>query len=172
MENLKIYRTKTHIDSRGTFSRIFDFNNPSIPKFEIVQSNISHNPNIGTLRGMHFQQSGPPENKIVSLLSGSVFMAIIDIRPNSSTYLQLTEVNFSEPFQEAIYIPSGFATGWISTSPNTCLQYLMSARFEECTYSGFRFDDPVHEIRWPMRPIFISEQDLNWPNFKAEGQKL
>ena len=170
MNSLKVFKTKTHIDSRGTFSRIFDSGNPEMPKFEVMQSNISYNPTEGTLRGMHFQKSGPPEDKIVCLLSGSVFMVIIDIRPSSSTFMQKTELNLSSPLQEAIYIPSGYATGWISTSPDTSLQYLMSARFEDCSYSGFRFNDPSHAINWPVEPAMMSEQDRTWPNFEAKGK--
>ena len=168
MKSLKVFKTKTHIDSRGTFSRTFDSGNPEIPIFEVMQSNISYNPTKGTLRGMHFQESGPPEDKIVCLLSGSVFMAIIDIRPSSSTFMQKTEVNLFSPLQEAIYIPTGYATGWISTPPETSLQYLMSARFEDCTYLGFRFNDPSHAINWPVQPALISEQDRSWPNFEIK----
>jgi dTDP-4-dehydrorhamnose 3,5-epimerase len=172
MSSLKVLKTKTHIDSRGTFSRIFDSSNPEVPKFEVLQSNISYNPTKGTLRGMHFQQSGPPEDKIVCLLSGSVFMAIIDIRPSSPTFMQKIELNLFSPLQEAIYIPTGYATGWISTAPETSLQYLMSARFEDCTYSGFRFNDTTHAINWPAQPTLISEQDRTWPNFEVEGIQL
>lgn len=170
MNSLKVLNTKTHIDSRGTFSRIFDSSNPEMPEFEVMQSNISYNPTKGTLRGMHFQQSGPPEDKIVCLLSGSVFMAIIDIRPSSPTFMQKIELNLVRPLEEAIYIPTGYATGWLSTSPDTSLQYLMSARFEDCTYSGFRFDDKTHAINWPVKPALISEQDRTWPKFEVEGK--
>lgn len=170
MDDVRVFKTKTHVDSRGTFSRTFDLANPETPKFQVMQSNISYNPTKGTLRGMHFQLSGPPENKIVCLLSGSVFMAIVDIRPRSPKYMKKIELNFFSPMQEAIYIPSGYATGWISTSPETSLQYLMSARFEDCTYSGFRFDDAAHSINWPVQPVLISQQDYNWPNFVVEGK--
>ena len=172
MNSLKVLKTKTHIDSRGNFSRIFDSSNPETPKFEVMQSNVSYNPTKGTLRGMHFQQSGPKEDKIVCLLSGSLFMAIIDIRPSSPTFMQKTELNLFIPLEEAIYIPTGYATGWISTSPDTSLQYLMSARFEDCTYSGFRFDDRAHAINWPVKPALMSEQDRNWPKFEVKGKKL
>jgi dTDP-4-dehydrorhamnose 3,5-epimerase len=166
MKTLKLYQTKIHTDSRGIFSRNFDVANPDVLDFNLAQANISYNPSKATLRGMHYQISGPPEDKIVCLLSGSVFMAIVDLRGDSPTFMQKTELDLSSPLKEAIYIPSGYATGWISTSSDTSLQYLMSTRYEECTYSGISFDDSSLGINWPLTPKVISEQDLNWPKIQ------
>ena len=171
MKTLELYKTKIHSDSRGIFSRSFDEANPDILDFNVAQVNISYNPAQATLRGMHFQVSGPPEDKIVCLLTGSVFMAIVDLRPNSPTFMQKTELNLASPLKEAVYIPSGYATGWISTSPETSLQYLMSTRYEECTFSGVRFDDSNLGINWPLSPKVISEQDLNWPKIESSNIK-
>lgn len=160
-DSFSLIELEKHRDERGIFARTFD--TQSVP-FEILQSNISFNPGIHTLRGMHFQTGGPEENKLVTLISGSVFMVLVDLRPKSQKYLIPETLELDEPLGKSVLIPSGFATGWLSTTINTTLQYHMSARFEECTYSGIRYNDPKLEIKWPFKPKVISEQDLNWPS--------
>ncbi len=165
MENFKILDLRKHTDERGVFARTFDH---SWLGFETVQSNISFNPKVNTLRGLHFQESGPPEHKIVTLISGSVFLVVVDLREYSPEFLKPNSLQLNSPLNQSLYIPSGYATGWISTSSDTTLQYLMSARYEDCTYSGLRFNDPVLKIQWPSKPAVISEQDSNWPYLQFE----
>jgi dTDP-4-dehydrorhamnose 3,5-epimerase len=162
MDDLSILKLPTHHDARGIFSRTYDIASQIFP---VAQANISSNPIKSTLRGMHYQVAGPREDKLITLISGAVYMALIDLRKNSRNYLKVTEINIAEPLSEAIYVPSGYATGWISTSENTVLQYLMSARYEECTYSGIKYNDEHFKISWPTLPVTISEQDLKWPEF-------
>jgi len=160
METFKMLDLKKNADERGVFARTFD---QSWLTFETVQSNISFNPKVNTLRGLHFQESGPLEHKIVTLITGSVFLVVVDLRKFSPEYLKPNSVKLNSPLSQSLYIPSGYATGWISTSSDTTLQYLMSARYEECTYSGLRYNDPVLNIKWPSEPAVISEQDSKWP---------
>jgi dTDP-4-dehydrorhamnose 3,5-epimerase len=112
---------------------------------------------------MHFQTSGPDEEKRISLISGSAFLVAVDLREERPTFLKQYKFELTSPLAESIHVPSRFATGWLSTSPNTVFQYLMSARFEDCTYSGLRFDDPMLSIDWPAQPSVVSEKDLAWP---------
>jgi dTDP-4-dehydrorhamnose 3,5-epimerase len=136
---------------------------PATTTFSVLQANISVNPQPFTLRGLHFQTSGPDEEKRISLISGSAFLAVVDLRAEGPTFLQQYIFQLTSPLEEAIHVPSRFATGWLSTSPNTIFQYLMSARFEDCTYSGVRFDDPMLSIDWPAQPSVVSDKDLTWP---------
>lgn len=161
MKSFSIQSLNSHIDSRGSFTRTFDAQKLD---FEVVQSNISLNPIKSTLRGLHFQVSGPPEEKLICVLSGSVFMVLIDLRSDSPEFLQKTQVEITKALVDSVYVPAGFATGWVSTSPNTTLQYLMSARYEDCTYGGIRYDDEKLGIEWPTQPTLISEQDKSWPS--------
>lgn len=166
MNRFKVLETKSHSDNRGIFARTFDVANLDLPNFQVLQSNVSFNPLEGTLRGLHYQISGPPEDKLVCLLSGSVFLVLIDLRPDSPNFLQKSEIEIISPMKQSIFIPSGYATGWISTAPNVSLQYLMSARYEECQYSGYRYDDPEFSINWPTSPKVISDVDKSWPSFR------
>jgi dTDP-4-dehydrorhamnose 3,5-epimerase len=153
----------SYSDKRGSFTRTFDVLAASDLKFSVAQANISVNPEPFTLRGLHFQTSGPSEEKWICLLSGSAFLVAVDLREECPTFLRQYTFHLKSPLTNAIHVPSRFATGWMSTSKDTTFQYLMSARFEDCSYSGLRFDDPELAIKWPREPATISEKDLSWP---------
>ena len=153
-------------DSRGKFNRIFDTNWLE-DDFVIEQVNLSINPTQYTLRGMHFQKSGKPENKIMYLLAGKIFLSIVDLREKSPTYLMNANKVLSQASEVAIFIPAGCAVGWLSLEDNVTIQYLMSSRFEQNTYSGFVYNDPQFNIPWPCEPKIISDQDKNWQKFHA-----
>jgi dTDP-4-dehydrorhamnose 3,5-epimerase len=165
VQELKI---KSSVDSRGKFNRIFDINWLQ-EHFSIEQVNISINPFKFTLRGMHFQKSGKPEMKIMNLLSGEIFLSIIDLRKSSSTYLKNENKILSPESEVTIHIPSGCAAGWLSLTDNVQIQYLMSSRYEQNSYSGFSYNDSWFNIPWPNQPKIISDQDRNWPKFDPKN---
>jgi len=168
IEGVQIHDGSTFEDSRGSFTRLFDsdwFNNlGQTPK----QANISRNTHAQTLRGMHYQVDGEPEHKILTVLSGDVFLAIVDLRRNSNSYLEIGCETLTSKNASSVFIPAGCATGWISLSPNTDIHYLMYSRYELNTYSGLMYSDPFFNIPWPRKPDVISIQDRNWPLFNNE----
>jgi dTDP-4-dehydrorhamnose 3,5-epimerase len=151
-----------HMDNRGSFVRIFDSAKTRDVNFLVQQTNISINPVAGTLRGMHFQVSGPPEWKLITVLSGSIFLNVVNLKTLNYGKVECETFEL-DSIEKSILVPAGYATGWLSTSDNTSLIYQMSARFEECSYSGFRYDDQTLEIKWPFPPRVISQQDSTWP---------
>ena len=161
VQELKI---KSSADPRGKFDRLFDIKWLE-EDFSIEQVNISINPLKFTLRGMHFQKSGKPEKKIMYLISGEIFLSIVDLREKSPTYLKNESKVMSSVSEVAIHIPAGCAAGWLSLKDNVQIQYLMSSRYEENTYSGFPYNDPLFNIPWPSEPKIISDQDRNWQKF-------
>ena len=165
INGLKTVEINSNIDTRGSFSRLYD-SELFTDNFSIKQISLSDNPKRGTLRGMHFQVSGPPENKYINIISGLIYLVIVDLRINESTYLNVNQTLFSANEDKALYIPSGCATGWLSLTDDTKLLYSMSARYEECVFGGFRYNDPTFTINWPGTPDTISEKDLSWPNYK------
>ena len=167
INGLRLISNSVHKDERGEFVRVYDRNLVQ-NNFNVLQTNLSINPTAGTLRGMHFQVEGEPENKYIKLTSGSVYIAIVDLRKSESSYMNVYQGTLLAQDDSSIYIPAGCATGWISLVNNTSLLYFMSARYEESTFSGFRFDDPLIKIKWPRTPQLISEQDRNWPSLKIE----
>ena len=168
MNRIVTNQNRIHSDERGSFVRIFDNENPDLHGFEVVQSNLSVNPSVGTLRGMHYQVTGPDEHKLVTVIKGSIHMNIVDLRVGEMSNSRVASILLNS-HENSILIPSGHATGWISLEEDTTLLYQMSARFEDCTYSGFRFDDPVYSLEWPLTPNVISAKDLDWPLANGEN---
>ena len=163
IEGLRFFEGPSFSDSRGKFSRLFDSDWFSDFGFTPKQINISVNPQVGTLRGMHYQIKGEPENKLMTLLQGSIFLAIVDLRMSSPTYLSTKSQNLSAEDGQSILIPAGCATGWLSTSPDVQIHYVMSSRFENNSYGGFKYNEPKFKIPWPHMPQIISDQDNGWP---------
>jgi len=161
---MKEFQLKPFTDSRGAFNRIFDIEWLDL-NFTIEQINISTNPYRHTLRGMHFQKSGKPENKIMHLLRGEIFLSIVDVREESPTYMKNVNKVLSQSSEVAIFIPAGCAAGWLSLEDNVTIQYLMSSRYEQNSYSGFCYNDPKFNIPWPNEPKVISDQDRSWQKF-------
>lgn len=154
-------------DERGFFSRTWcesQFAAKGLVN-RIVQINTAHNPQAGTLRGMHFQRSPHAESKVVHCPYGAVFDVAVDLRPESPTHCQWFGVELTEQNHRALYIPEGCAHGYITLVGNTGLTYLTSHVFEGKSASGVRYDDPAFRIQWPQAPALISKADSNWPAY-------
>jgi dTDP-4-dehydrorhamnose 3,5-epimerase len=164
INGLRIQNINTITDKRGSFTRFYDSQDFLTENLDINQINLSVSLKKGTLRGMHFQVSGPPENKYINIISGSIFLVVVDLRSHENTFLNVSQRLFSSSEKKALYIPSGCATGWLSLTEDTKLLYTMSARYEECVFGGFRYNDPRFSINWPSRPTVISDKDLSWPD--------
>jgi dTDP-4-dehydrorhamnose 3,5-epimerase len=156
-----------HLDSRGFFARTFcrrEFEahglNPSI-----AQCNLSFNHRAGTLRGMHFQEAPAREAKLVRCLRGRIYDVIIDLRPQSSTYREHFVVELTADSYRALFVPEFFAHGFQSLVDETLVEYQMSEYYARERSRGFRYDDPVFALPWPLAITVISEQDLAWPAF-------
>jgi dTDP-4-dehydrorhamnose 3,5-epimerase len=152
-------------DARGAFCRLFCRNffieNGIDPPEQI---NLSDNRYRATLRGLHYQGDPYQEGKIVYCLKGKVFDVIVDLRPSSSTFTQYFSLELGGP--AALFIPKGFAHGFITLEPNSQLLYLMTESYRPGYERGYRYDDPVFNIKWPMKPKVISERDKNLPTFE------
>jgi dTDP-4-dehydrorhamnose 3,5-epimerase len=171
IKGLEILALAEFRDHRGSFSRLFDINWLPLSDIQPQQINISRNSARGTLRGMHYQLTGIPEHKLITVLSGSVYIVVIDLRKDSDSYLNTFAAAIDSRDLKALFVPAGCATGWITLEENTDLHYVMSSRFEDCTYSGLRFDDSFFKLKWPAEPKVISDQDISWPNFIPESSQ-
>jgi dTDP-4-dehydrorhamnose 3,5-epimerase len=151
-------------DERGFFARFFckkEFNSNNLDN-EIVQINNSFSVNRGTFRGLHFQKSPMSEDKIIRCVSGSLLDIIVDIRPESNTYLQHFKVELSASNRLALFVPKGFAHGFLTLMDNTEAFYLTTQFYSPEFESGLRYDDPKLNIELPFDPICITEKDRNW----------
>ncbi|MDQ3117439.1 MAG: dTDP-4-dehydrorhamnose 3,5-epimerase [Verrucomicrobiota bacterium] len=158
-----------HQDSRGFFARSFcrrEFEAHGLDP-EIAQRNFSFNQKAGTLRGMHFQQAPASEAKLVRCLRGRILDVIVDLRPESQTYRQHLAVELNDENLRALFIPQFFAHGFQCLVDQTLVEYQMSEYYAPELGSGFRYDEKVFAIAWPMPVTAISEQDLAWPAFSS-----
>jgi dTDP-4-dehydrorhamnose 3,5-epimerase len=112
---------------------------------------------------MHFQSAPHDEPKVVRCTRGSIYDAIIDIRPNSSTYGRWIATHLDEKNGRAIYVPPGFAHGFQTLADDTEVLYLMGRKYSPSHAAGIRYNDPSVGIAWPLKPTAISERDLAFP---------
>ena len=155
-------------DERGAFRRHFcaqEFARHGLAP-TVVQGNVSENPHEGTLRGFHFQARPFEEAKTMSCLTGSVFDIVVDLRAESSTFMQWISTEFSAADRRSLHVPAGCANAWLTTSPGTTVHYYMSEMYAPNSYRGFRYDDPAFGFKWPFEPKLISKTDRGFPDFE------
>jgi dTDP-4-dehydrorhamnose 3,5-epimerase len=152
-------------DDRGYFARIWckrEFQHHGL-RSDLAQSNSGFSHRRGTLRGLHFQKAPHAEVKIVRCTRGAMFDVIVDLRSESPTYKRWFGVELTDENGRIIYVPEGFAQGYITLTDNTEMNYHTSQFYDAEAASGVRYDDVVLGIHWPLTPTTISEQDRNWP---------
>lgn len=155
-------------DSRGFFARTFcagEFEEHGL-KPVFVQCNLSFNHLAGTMRGMHYQLPPAAETKLVRCTRGAIFDVIIDMRPDSPTYLQHFGVELSETNRRALYVPEMFAHGYQALTDGAEVTYQVGEFYTPGYERGLRYDDPAFKIDWPMAVTVISEKDAKWPLFE------
>ena len=122
---------------------------------------VSENPKRGTLRGFHYQKKPHQEAKTISCLKGSFFDVIIDLRKNSPTYKKWQSFVITEKNRFSLHIPKGCANAFLTLENNTLIHYYCSNSYNPKFESGVLFNDPALKIKWPFKPIHISEKDKN-----------
>lgn len=152
-------------DERGFFARTYcreEFAREGLD-FEIRQANISWSARKGTLRGLHCQRPPHAEIKLVSCVKGALWDCIVDVRPDSPTYLRHAGVTLPA-FGPMLYIPEGFAHGFQSLEDDTVIQYQVSACYTPGAEMGLRWNDPRLGIGWPdCANRIVSEKDAAFP---------
>lgn len=154
-------------DDRGFFARRFckdEFAEVGL-ETEYVQHNYSFNHKRGTLRGMHFQNAPHREVKVVSCVAGAIHDVIVDMRPDSPTYLKWEGFDLTADNHRQLYVPEGFAHGYITLTDNAAVAYLVSSVYAPGAEGGLRWNDPAIGIEWPEAMQEISDKDANWGDF-------
>ncbi len=157
-------------DERGFFARTFcqrEFQEYGLEP-NLAQCNLSYNKVLGTLRGMHFQISPHQEAKLVSCTQGAIHDVIIDLRPDSPTYMKHLAMDLSADEHNALYVPAGFAHGFLTLQPDTCVFYQISEFYTPGYARGFRWNDPAFGIKWPGEVKMISDRDANYPDYSID----
>jgi dTDP-4-dehydrorhamnose 3,5-epimerase len=156
-------------DQRGFFARTFCAREFSEHGLEPVtaQANLSFNYSKGTLRGMHYQLAPAEEAKLVRCTSGAIYDVIVDLRPESGSYLSHFGVELSADNRRALYVPEMFAHGYQTLADDTEVTYQVSEFYAPGHEQGLLHDDPALGIEWPLPVSVISEKDRSWPPFQA-----
>lgn len=152
-------------DERGTFSRAYcrrEFAGQGIA-FDVVQSSLSFNRKAGTLRGLHYQAAPHEEDKLVSCVTGKVLDVILDLRRGSATRGRWTSVELDMESRRMLFVPRGFAHGFVSLQDATTVLYQMSEYHHAESARGIRWDDPAFSIQWPALELTMSEKDKAYP---------
>lgn len=157
-----------HEDERGFFARSWCARELEEHGFsgDVKQCNISYSVTRGTLRGMHYQDTPFEEARLVRCTRGSIYDVIIDLRPQSATFKQYVGATLSDENRSALYVPKGFAHGFITLQDDVEVFYQMSEFFHPECARGVRWDDPAFGVRWPIEVQVISERDRTYPDFQ------
>lgn len=153
------------VDERGFFARTWcrdEFERQGL-ETRLVQCNVSYNTRRGTLRGMHYQAEPHEEVKLVRCTQGAIYDVIVDIRPDSSTYLRWVAEELTAENRRMFYIPGGFAHGFQTLLDGAEVSYQMSDFFHPQSSRGIRHDDPTIKIDWPLDVAIISDKDRGYP---------
>lgn len=151
-------------DSRGFFARAFCQHEFAVLGLTpiIAQANIAFNRYRGTLRGMHFQYPPAAESKIVRCTRGAILDIIVDLRPESGTYLQHVAVELTQDNHRALYVPERFAHGYQVLEDETETSYQVGHVYTPTAEGGIRYDDPRLGLAWPLPVTAVSEKDQAW----------
>lgn len=157
-------------DDRGFFARLFcerEFAEAGL-ETHFVQINNSLSAKRGTLRGLHYQLPPAAEVKVVRCVRGALWDVILDLRAGSPSFGKWYGAELSAENRRMMYVPRGFAHGFVTLSDDAEAVYLVSAFYSPKNERGVRFDDPAHGISWPTVPAEISDKDRKWPDLNAE----
>ncbi|MFZ4775252.1 MAG: dTDP-4-dehydrorhamnose 3,5-epimerase [Terrimicrobiaceae bacterium] len=159
-----IIEMESSSDERGSFGRAFSAREFCERGLEggLTEISISRNLHAGTLRGMHFQKEPHSETKLVRVIKGAAFDVIVDIRKDSPTWGKWFGLELSAENCRSLYIPRGFAHGFLTLKDNTDMLYQISDTFHADAATGFTWNDPKINIVWPGQPVLVSEKDQNW----------
>lgn len=150
-------------DNRGFFSRVFcqrEFADHGL-KPVIAQGNMAFNIKKGTIRGMHFQFPPKAESKLVRCPRGGILDIIVDLRPESPTYMEQVVVELTQDNFRAIYVPERFAHGYQTLADNTETSYQMGEFYAPDCDGGLRYNDPRLKLNWPLPVSEISPKDAD-----------
>ena len=151
-------------DERGFFTRTFDKKSFTDLNLEtnLFQNNISFNKKAKTLRGMHYQKYPNEEVKIIRCTKGKIFDVIIDLRSDSNSFKKWFGIELTSENYKMLYVPKGFAHGFLTLEDNSEIFYQMSDCFVPKSALGIPWNDPSIGIKWPFTPSIISQRDNSY----------
>ena len=159
-----------NIDQRGYFVRLRcarEFAEQGLPG-GFVQTNLSYNRTARTFRGLHYQASPSREGKLVRCIRGAIADVIVDLRPGSRSYLRHQWFNLDATQLQALFVPAGFAHGFLTLADDTEVLYEMSDYYQPELARGIRWDDPALGIVMPKKVACINPREAEYPDLDED----
>ena len=159
-----------HGDERGYFARTWcarEFADHGL-EAGLAQCSLSFNHRRGTLRGLHYQAPPFAEVKLVRCTRGALFDVGVDVRPDSATFRKWVGVELTPENGRALYIPRGFAHGFLTLADATEVAYQISAEYSPAHGRGIRWNDPLLGIAWPGAVEMIAARDRDYADVDVE----
>ena len=169
---LKLIQPQVFKDERGFF--IESYNQERYAEFGISEVFVQDNHSLssqGSLRGMHFQ-SFPGQGKLIRVIQGTIFDAVVDIRPGSSTFGEWAGVELDAESHQQLWIPNGFAHVFCVLSETAEVLYKVTSLYNPTTEKGFAWNDPDIGIEWPVENPMLSDRDKSAPPFSEFKSSL
>lgn len=166
LDGVIIIEPTVHGDHRGWFMETYSDNRLKALGIDItfVQDNHSFSASKGTLRGLHYQLNPKAQSKLVRCTRGSIFDVAVDIRKGSSTFGQWFGVELTEENKKQLFIPQGFAHGFMTLTDDVEVQYKVDEGYSQAHDRGIRWNDPAINIQWPESALpILSEKDEKAP---------
>jgi dTDP-4-dehydrorhamnose 3,5-epimerase len=171
LQGAAIVELQKREDSRGFFARAWcqnEFKEQGL-EMQCVQANLAYSERRGTLRGMHYQVAPYAEAKLMRCIRGAMYDVIIDLRPESPTFQQWAGVELTAANRRALYVPEGFAHGYLTLEDHTEAFYPVSQFYTPGAEGGVRWNDPAFGIEWPISEgLILSDKDRNWPDYRPD----
>jgi len=161
-------------DLRGFFARFFcqhEFEEHGLKPI-IAQGNIASNHKRGTLRGMHFQFPPAAETKLVRCTRGAILDIIVDLRPESPTFLEHISAELTEDNYRALYVPERFAHGYQVLRDNTDTIYQVGEFYTPGCEGGLHYSDSRLRLEWPLPVTVISDKDRLWKQLDQQEEEI
>lgn len=166
IKGLVVIKPLAVVDSRGCLAKpfeksIFAAHGIQLQPWEELRSCSKK----GVLRGLHFQREYW-QDKLVQVLHGAVYDVAVDLRADSETFGRWEGFSLTAENQQMLYIPKGFAHGFLALEENTLFSYLCGDRYDPASDGGIRWDDPQLTVKWPLERVdklIVSEKDAALP---------
>ena len=171
IEGVVILEPRVFGDDRGYFFESFSAASfkEHVCATDFVQDNESYS-RYGVIRGLHFQLPPYAQSKLVRVVRGSVLDVAVDIRRGSKTFGQHVAVELSEDNHRQLFIPRGFAHGFITLTDDVEVQYKADNLYAPDCDGNIRWDDPEIGVAWPLAPVVLSEKDAKAPLLSARTE--
>lgn len=168
LEGILIITPKVFGDKRGWFTETYNkklFADNEI-SFDFVQDNHSFSKEIGTLRGIHFQNKPMAQTKLIRCTRGKILDVAVDLRKASNTYKEWIAVELSSDNFKQLLIPKGFGHAFLTLTENVEVEYKVDEFYSPTHDRSIKYNDPELKIKWPEVEVILSDKDKRAPLLK------